>query len=151
MLVRSLKGFTILEILVAVFIVSILATVAQPFFTEAQKKTSRVDVQTKMLTIADDLNTFKVQKGTFAGSNILGSSNKIDFPGENPIYEIALTVSNSTDSRLLGVGYVLTATPKTGTRMSSDGVVCLNHLGQTYWVKGATTCDLTATSNWHGG
>jgi hypothetical protein len=60
-------------------------------------------------------------------------------------YDLTITISNG------GAGYLLAATPRTGSRQAGDGVLVINELGQTCWsgkvVNGLKDTLCTTTNN----
>lgn len=149
-LVKKEKGFTLIELMVVVAIVGIFASVARPFFKEYQVETNRSDVQAEMVRIAQQLHFFYAVNSTFSGANTLGMTNKVDYPVKKPLYEISLALSNNNTSGQEGVGFVLTATPKTNAMMKGDGVICINHRNQKHYAAKTTNCTLSDTSKWYG-
>lgn len=80
----------------------------------------------------------------------MGTANKVDYPSKNPLYEITLSLSNNNTTGHNGVGFVLTATPKTNKVMKGDGVICINHRNQKHYAAKANTCTLSDRSTWFG-
>lgn len=146
-----MKGFTLIELMIVVAIIGILAAIAYPSYTGYKVRVQRADAQTEMLQIARTLASYKLANSNFAGrtlSNVYGSAQTSD-----GMYDFTLTDRNNvalTNSSANTNGWLLIATPKSGTVQDGNGVICLNDQGQKYWSKAATICVLSASSTWEG-
>lgn len=137
------KGFTLIEIMIAVAIVAILAAIAYPSYQQYIIRTHRADLQTELLRVAGQLQSYKVVNHTYENATLNNVGGSANFPRTaNPDYQIALVLDN--DNR----GYTLTATPIVTSTQKGNGIVVLNNEGQKCWIKGATTCALSTTSTW---
>lgn len=142
------KGFSLIELMIVIIIVAILAAIALPMYRDHVKKTNRVDAQTQLMEISNQLQRYKIANFTFVKANgtpltlvDLGRSTSLKIAGAE-LYN--LTLNNVT------VGtWTLTATPINASRQVGDGELVLNSRGERCWTKG-TSCIPTATSNWDG-
>lgn len=142
------KGFTLLEIMIVVVIIGILAAIAYPSYTQHIIKSNRVDMQSEMVRIASLMQRYKVLNSTYLKSGqalTLGdigvSSN---YPNTNKsLYQLRL--SNVTAGT-----WTLTASPLSATSQADNGAIVMNNNGQKCWVKGASSCTPSTTSNWDG-
>ena len=66
MAIRKALGFTLIEVLVVVVIISVLAAIAIPAFNDQIRKSRRADVQGKMEDIRLRLERFRVDNPTYA-------------------------------------------------------------------------------------
>lgn len=140
------NGFTLLELLIVVLIIGITITIARDGYLQYQSKVNRVNTQSELMSIAQQLQEFKMLNKTFSGLNPLGNSNHKTFP-ENvtqPMYTLSLALTNNDQS------FTLTATPIAGTRQVADGPICINSELQKYWVLGSRACVLNENSIWYG-
>jgi len=145
-LVKKSNGFTLLELLVVVLIIGVTITIARDGYLQYQSKVHRVNAQSELMSISQQLQEYKMLNKTYSGLNPLGSGNSKTFP-ENvtqPFYTITLSLANSDQS------FTLTATPVAGTKQVADGIICINSELQKYWVLGSRTCSLNADSVWYG-
>lgn len=151
-MVNKTKGFTLIELMIVVAIIGILAAIAYPSYQEYVRKTKRTEAQAELLDLAQKLQKFKIANFSFKPiiNDIetpvtlaqLHHSGNIPTQGET-LYTIQLANVGLTS-------WTLIATPKVGTVVANDGVICLNQRNQKYWAKGATACNLSETSNWDG-
>lgn len=135
-----MKGFTLIELMIVVAIIGILAAIAYPSYQNHIVKAKRVEAQSEMLLIAQNLAKYKATNGNFKNAtlNNLYGSNVTPKEG-TPLYDLALVVTSST--------WVLTATPKNDSSQKNNGTVVLNSSGNKCWTKGSS-CTVSMTSNW---
>lgn len=144
------KGFTFIEMIIAVMIIAILAAFAYPQYQQYIINGNRVDVQSEMVQIAQRIENYKLARSTYndvdlSQAGIFGGS---AFPKQGKsLYTLALTL-NAQDG--IVTGWVLEATPKTDGIQKDNGIVRLNNLGHKCWQKAAASCTLSANSNWDG-
>lgn len=152
---KNLKGFTLVELMIVVAIISIIAMFAYPVYQESVRKTKRTDAQASIIQIAGQLQRYKIANFTFfkAGTTTPITLADAGIPSTlptsaSPLYDLTLTdVAAGT--------WTLTATPKSGTAQFGDGHIVINHRGERCWTKGSdknggTACIPSATSNWDG-
>ena len=127
------SGFTLIELMIVVAIIAILAVIAYPSYQEYVKRSHRTDMQSEMMQQAQQLQSYYVMKHNYTSATLNNAT--------NDRYTLALTTLTSQT-------WTMTATP-TGAQ-DGDGVLMLDSRGQKCWVKGASSCTLSATSNWDG-
>ena len=124
------KGFTLIELMIAVAIVGILVTVAYPSYLEFSTRTHRSEGQRELVRVANLMEQFFLDHRYYPvdlaelGLNATSGAVATD----SNLYEIVATQGNTFE-------FVLTATPQgaQATRDSDCGALTLDSQG----VKGA--------------
>lgn len=123
------RGFTLIELMIAVAVVAILAAVAYPSYTAAMVKNRRASAQVVLADIAQRQQQFLLDNRAFAGT-----------PGSCVPIPSALNVSVPADvsdyyTLCVNVGtaalpsFFVTATPITGKSQVSDGTLTITSTG----------------------
>jgi len=137
------QGFTLIEILVVLAIMSILVMVAYPAYQDQVKKSRRADAQSSLLSLSNALERYFTANNTFDGA-ALGNSGI--YPAEAPIdgatkyYNLSLTLS--TDK----LAYTISAVPKNA--QTGDGCLQMAAIGtRTHYTDVSDSC-AGAAENW---
>ncbi len=119
------RGFSLIELLVAVAIVGILAMVAYPQLSGQTVKVRRAAAQQFLLEVSSTQQQFLLDNRAYATSL---SNLNLTTPSEvSPYYTVSLTnVSNSVSPPT----YTVQAVPISGSSQADDGTLTVNHLGQ---------------------
>lgn len=144
---KNMAGFTLLEIMIALVIVSIISAMAISMYTKYTIRAHREDVKTQMLQIAQHLQTYKAVNGSYTGAVI---SNVSIFGGNPAVYPQRGTAYYTMGLALANGGWTLTATTIDTTPQINNGIVVLNDEGQKCWLLASTNCSATATTTWDG-
>lgn len=115
--VRRLRGFTLIELMVAVVVAGILAAVAYPVYTSAVQRSRRADAMAVLTAVVQAQERFRSNHSSYAdqvGEGGLG----IDVSRISKYYTVSLDGVGSTPS--LVAGYVVTASAIAGGPQSRD-------------------------------
>jgi type IV pilus assembly protein PilE len=129
---RSMRGFTLIELMMVVAIISILATIAWPSYQDYVRRSKRADAEAVMMSIASkeqqyllDTRTYTDVLGTGGlrlspeGYDCTQASNK---KCANNFYEITVDVDAGPP-----LAFTVTGTPKAG--QTADGTLTLTSAG----------------------
>ena len=126
------RGFTLLEVLIAVAIVGILASLAYPSYLQYVIRASREGAQSQLLELAN------VQEKIYLNSSAYSSSITGSYTGRSDgglgvatgktadgNYTLSVTATTHT--------FTLTATPVSGAPTAGDGNLAVNEAGVRTW------------------
>lgn len=105
------KGFTLIEVLIAVAIIAILAAVAYPQYSEYIRKTRRAEIAAALVEEAQKLERFHSRAGQYTDATG-PPAREHEVSAGNAFYSIAAERSERM--------FVLVAMPIGGTVMSGD-------------------------------
>lgn len=124
---RTKKGFSLIELLVAVVIIGILAAITIPSYQSYVVKGNRAAAQSFMMDLANREKQYMLDARTYADFTTLGVSAPADVSKH---YAIAISTPAATPP-----SFTITATPSSGSSQYSDGSLTLGSDG----VKGPAT------------
>jgi type IV pilus assembly protein PilE len=122
----SAGGFTLIEVMIAVAIVTILVSIALPSYSSVMLKLNRTAGQQFMLDIANREEQIVIDQRAFTitiGSGGLGLTPTRDVAA-NYTFAVALTGADCADVALSGPAYAIRATA-IGSQ-ANDGNLCLD-------------------------
>ena len=121
------QGFTLIELMIVIAILGIILAFAWPSYQENVRKSRRAEGTVNLLELADRLERFYSDQGTYAGAT-LGPAEADVFVAltENGYYNLAITVQDN-------VSFTVTAAPTTKGKQNNDtcGTFTLTSTGQT--------------------
>jgi len=133
---RAKRGFTLIELMIAVVVVAVLMTLAYPSFQRYLIRASREAAQTTLLDLATLQEKVFLNSSAYVGSGgVTGtytgtSSGGLGLTGgrtPDGKYTIAL------DSGGTATTFTLRATPVTGSTQASDGDITIDQAGTRRW------------------
>jgi type IV pilus assembly protein PilE len=128
---RRTPGFTLIELLIALAIAAILAAVAYPSYLSQVAKGRRADGKQALVELAQRLERFYTERGTYAGATLGGAGGL--YPAVSPGGFYALAVSSQTAD-----GFVIAATPRGNQVGDACSTLGYNQLGDRTVGSGAT-------------
>jgi type IV pilus assembly protein PilE len=130
------RGFTLMELMIAVVVVGILAGAAVPSYREHVAASRRTDAKAAMLAIAQLMERHYTERGTYAGAT-LGATGI--YPSTSPQGYYTLSIASQDAD-----GFSLLA-----TRASTQtGDKCGNYTYNQAGAKGVASATYTAAKCW---
>ena len=134
MVKQSMKGFTLIELMIVVVVIGILAAIVYPSYQGYIEKGKRVDMMSEMQQIGSRIEANKITYKRYDriplneifSNTVSGSGTTFPNTGTALYNVIVSPVSGTT---LNGRNWTLTATPISGRQMANDGVLTLNPQG----------------------
>jgi type IV pilus assembly protein PilE len=134
---KNLKGFTLIELMVAVAIISIIMLVAIPQYRQSVIRGNRTAVQAELMQISAALERYKAQNLNYTNASLdtlYGSNTFPKSASEKTLYDLSLTIPSN------GVSWALTASPK--NIQQGNGALELHSDGRRCWNPGSDSgCD----------
>ncbi|WP_454254499.1 type IV pilin protein [Pseudomonas sp. Marseille-Q8238] len=121
---KKQTGFTLIELMITVFILGILAAIAIPNYQSYVRRTHCEDAKATLMGAANLMERYRAQKNTYTDAD-LGSYAKSPIDGSTKQFTIAISASTATT-------YTLTATPS--GMLSGTGTLTIKSTGE----RGAT-------------
>ncbi len=113
---RRARGFTLIELMIAVAIVVILGAVAFPAFQDSMRKSRRTEAFTAITAVQQAQERHRSNNANYSDSlGTLGIASSTTSPGG--YYTLAV----STDSTTAGTTYVVSASAVSGKSQAKDG------------------------------
>jgi type IV pilus assembly protein PilE len=129
---RRARGFTLIELMIAVAVVALLSAIAYPSYTSYATRARRSDAQQLMTLISLRESQYMLDARTYTeklGSNGLNIAKDGWTCGDTNCTNQYYTVVVEPDMTTTPPSFLITATPKAGTSQAGDGNQTLNSAG----------------------
>ena len=134
---RAVRGFTLIELIIAVAIVAVLASVAYPAYQSYVRKGHRAAAQAFMMNVAQRQQNYLINSRSYATSlTSLGfpADTLAGFPSDHPVKSRVApyyTVGSANLGVLAGPppSFTLELTPIASSMQASDGSLCVTNAG----------------------
>jgi len=126
------RGFTLIDLIIAIAIVAILTRIALPSYQAYIVRASRQSAQSELVALAN------AQEKIFLNSNAYTANVTTAYTGQSS-GGLGVTSGNTKDNRYAitaeatATTFKLTATPATGTPQANDGVLTINEQSVRTW------------------
>lgn len=123
------RGFTLVELMVALAILAIVSAVAVPIYTEYSVRTQRTNAEKDLMNCAQSMERLNAQTFTYAGQVGGGDTGPVTANICTPtttVYTIAVTVANANT-------FTMRATPIAGTQVANNGMLEVDASGAQRW------------------
>ncbi len=134
MIRRGQKGFTLIELIVAVTIVGILAAIALPSYRAYLVRSARSAAQQDLMELATLQEKIYLNSNAYTSSvtaaytgNATGGLGRTSGATKDGKYSLSLSVGSGSAT------FVLTAAPVAGTQQEGDGSLSISESGQRLW------------------
>ena len=134
----GMRGFTLIELMIAVAVVGILAAIAYPSYQEHVRKARRADAQTALLELAQFMERHYTANGrylTTAGAAPVLPFDAAPKDGATKYYDLSFTATPTASS------YTLRAVPKGAMAGDACGTLTLSNTGAKGQAAGATLAE----------
>jgi type IV pilus assembly protein PilE len=132
--VQKSRGFTVVELIIAVAIIGILAAIAIPSYQEHLKKGRRADAQQFLSQVAQKQQQFLIDARAYATT--IAELNLTPPTAVANFYDVVLNAPGGTPPT-----FAVTAAPKAGTAQADDGTLSIDQTGRKIRSVGGTDKD----------
>ena len=129
---KNIRGFSLVELMIVVSILSILAAFAVPSYLEQSKRARRADAQSALMGLAQAMERHFTENSTYVSAVDAGAPASTIFPSQAPLdggakyYNLEIPAVTATT-------YRLRAAPISGKSQDGDGFIELLSTGVKQW------------------
>lgn len=118
------RGFTLIELMVAVAVIAVLAAIAYPSYQDQVRKSRRAEAQSTLMSIAGRQQQFLLDTRSYADSV---TALNLNVPTSvSPHYTVTITVSAATSTL---PAFTATAAPLGGQTADKCATLTVTHAG----------------------
>lgn len=121
------RGFSLIELMMAVAIAALLASVALPGYTQYVVRSRRVVAQGDLVGAAGAMERHFTLNGTYAGA-AAGTTFHASSPAQSGDALYRISIQSST-----AAAFTLRAEPVAGSSQARDGMLQIDHLDNRAW------------------
>lgn len=120
---RRLRGFTLIELMIAVAVVAILAAIGYPSYTEHIRKSRRATAQAALMDLASRQQAYLLDRRAYAGT---AGELSFGLPSElDGRYTLTLVADNAASPRT----FLATATPVNAQAQNNEQPLTIDQAG----------------------
>ncbi|MEM8660363.1 MAG: type IV pilin protein [Pseudomonadota bacterium] len=132
---RSMGGFTLIEVIIVVVVVSILMAIGLPAYENSMQKNRRTDAKAALMEVANKQEQFMLDQGTYTGDMTQLGLGADPYPSEEEYYTVDASFCPGDSD--FDSCFLLTATPVAGKAQAKDSR-CASFTLNSNGVKGPT-------------
>lgn len=148
------KGFNLLELMIVVAIIGVIATIAVPSYLQYVKRAKRVDTQSFIMNLGQQLENYRIVNHSYNGAVLTNlGGDRFPVSGNEYNYNIYLTDRAGkafSDSGADVQSWLLVARPTTTGAQKGTGAISLTSGNVRCWYKGNDTANVVATKDTDG-
>ncbi len=131
------RGFTLIELMIAVVVVGLLSALAYPSYQQQVAKGRRADAKQALLELAQKMERFYTERGTYVGAT-LGNTGLYPNLSTGGYYDLSITTQTAD-------GFTVKATPRGAQAGDACASFLYNQMGEQ---RVSTDASLSAVKCW---